>query len=53
MQEIFERIKTDPETLTNVLDNVSAPLYKDPLLILSHLQNSAPDPVNEDGTMNE
>lgn len=40
MQEIFARIKSDPEILSNVLDNVSAPLYKDPLMILSHLQNA-------------
>ncbi len=27
-----------------MLENVSQPLYKDPLLILSHLQNSAASP---------
>lgn len=48
MQEIFDRLKTDKEALNNVLDNVSQPLYKDPLMILAHLQNSMPEP-NEDG----
>lgn len=37
MQDIFNRIQTDKACLQYVLDNVSQPLYKDPLMILSHL----------------
>lgn len=48
MQEVYERLKNDPVTLTSVLDNISQPLYKDPLLILAHLQNSIPEPVIRD-----
>eukprot|EP00347_Sterkiella_histriomuscorum_P023087 403336002 len=44
MQEIFERLKTDMAAMNSVLENVSQPLYKDPLMILGHLQNSIPEP---------
>ena len=30
--------------MSSVLENVSQPLYKDPLMILAHLQNSIPEP---------
>lgn len=45
MQEIFERLKIDKPAMQSVLENVSQPLYKDPLMILGHLQNSIPDPT--------
>ena len=44
MQDIFQRIKTDKGVMNCVLENVSQPLYKDPILILAHLQNSFPEP---------
>ena len=41
MEEIFSRIKGDKEMIMSTLDIIATPLYKDPLLILSHLQNSS------------
>ncbi|CDW79825.1 iq calmodulin-binding motif family protein [Stylonychia lemnae] len=43
MQEIFDRLKVDKTALSSVLENISQPLYKDPLMILAHLQNSIPE----------
>ena len=53
MQEMYDRIKQDKQTLNAVLDNISQPLYKDPLMILAHLQNSIPEPVTKDGEVIE
>ncbi len=44
MQDIFEKLKSDKASMNSVLENVSQPLYKDPLMILAHLQNSIPEP---------
>jgi len=44
MQDIFEKLKSDKTSMNSVLENVSQPLYKDPLMILAHLQNSIPEP---------
>lgn len=37
IQEVADRIKSEKPVLYGVLDNVSQPLYKDPLMILAHL----------------
>ena len=37
MQDIFEKLKSDKTSMNSVLENVSQPLYKDPLMILAHL----------------
>lgn len=36
-----------------MLDNISQPLYKDPLMILAQLQNSIPEPYIKDGVLVE
>jgi hypothetical protein len=35
--EVFMKIKQDPDVMKSVLENISQPLYKDPMMILAHL----------------